>query len=152
MERKTFKQISRRWVSDVPWHEDQQKLHAKALHSETPSLKPRHTAVGKLWDKVACTAHSLRVSTYIPQSWFDLCLSYWDVMKEPFSLWLPRRRQVRHASEWTHFPLSEAAEDTLLHWWFREMNHLLKSSGASCLTVLLLAKIWLGMGSRENQI
>lgn len=27
------------------------------------------------------------------------------------------------------------------------MNHLLKSSVASCLTILLLAKIWLGMGS-----
>lgn len=125
----------------------------KLYISKTPSLKPRHTPARKLWDKVVCKAHSLRVSTYIPPSWFYLCLLYRDIMKEPFIRWLPCRRKVRHASEWTHFPLAEAVEDTWLHKkWFREMNHLLRSSVASCLTVLLLVKVWLGRGNRENQI
>lgn len=56
------------------------------------------------------TAHSLRVSTYIPQSWFYLCLLYRDIMKEPFITWLLRRRKLRHASEWIHFPPDEATE------------------------------------------
>lgn len=127
---------------------DQEKLCC----SKTPRPKPRHTPARKWWDKVAWTAHSLRVS-YIPQSWFYLCLLYRDIMKEAFIRWLPCRRRVRRASEWTHFPLAEAMEDTLLHKkWLREMNHLLKSSVASCLTVLLLMNVWLGMGSRENSI
>lgn len=116
-------------------------IKQKPYIGKISSLKPRHATVRKPWDKVAHTVHSLRLSTYIPKSWFYLCLLYRNIMKGPFIMWLPCRRRVRHTSERTHFLLGEAAEDTQLHKkWFREMNYLLKSSVASALLSYCLEK------------